>query len=170
VIFIKPQPFKSFSVKKIDCINLILPLLCTVVASRGTHSVPILHLSCLTQVSSKTKHVVHYSVKCGDIIIWEFATKKRDIGFGVLFEATEVATEKEPLPSSHESIEKKVMSILPLFRVGTHAHPTVGYHCATQDGIYEILFDNTYSRFFAKELFYRITTQSSEPNVNYLEQ
>ncbi|CAI8018557.1 hypothetical protein GBAR_LOCUS11255 [Geodia barretti] len=34
------------------------------------------------KVSSKTKHVVHYSVKCGDIIIWEFATKKRDIGFG----------------------------------------------------------------------------------------
>ena len=34
------------------------------------------------QVSSKTKHVVHYNVKCGDIIIWEFATKKRDIGFG----------------------------------------------------------------------------------------
>ena len=25
------------------------------------------------------------------------------------------------------------------------------------------------SRFFAKELFYRITTQSSEPNVNYLD-
>lgn len=122
------------------------------------------------KVSSKTKHVVHYNVKCGDIIIWEFATKKRDIGFGVLFEATEVATEQEPLPSSHESIEKKVASILPLFRVGTHAHPTIGYHCAAQDGIYEILFDNTYSRFFAKELFYRITTQSSEPNINYLEQ
>ena len=33
-------------------------------------------------MSSKTKHMVHYNVKCGDIIIWEFATKKRDIGFG----------------------------------------------------------------------------------------
>ena len=127
---------------------------------------------------------------------------------GVLFEATEVATEQEPLPSSHEvctwnpgyslvrlynwykyctymysnnynthaqicdwvkscmwagtlvawwsiyvsgflyvqSIEKKVASILPPFRVGTHAHPTIGYHCASQDGVYEILFDNTYSR------------------------
>ena len=87
-----------------------------------------------------------------------------------------MATEQDPLPSSHEvrctsrhveyilctctctcifefpsvlciqSIEKKVASILPVFRVGTHAHPTVGYHCATQDGVYEILFDNTYSR------------------------
>ena len=33
-------------------------------------------------MSSKSKHVVHYNVKSGDMIIWEFATKKRDIGFG----------------------------------------------------------------------------------------
>lgn len=33
------------------------------------------------KVSSKTKHVVHFNVKAGDVIIWEFATKKRDIGF-----------------------------------------------------------------------------------------
>ena len=117
---------------------------------------------------------------------------------GVCFEETEVATEQEPLPSSHEvhmyihiyvykntsvtwwvwcsrhihvqcvdniyncmwlllpcltvqSIEKKVASILPLFRVGTHAHPTIGYHCATQDGVYEILFDNTYSRYVTND-------------------
>lgn len=34
------------------------------------------------KISSKHKHVVHYNVKAGDIIIWEFATKKKDIGFG----------------------------------------------------------------------------------------
>ena len=33
------------------------------------------------KVSSKTKHVVHFNVRAGDVIIWEFATKKRDIGF-----------------------------------------------------------------------------------------
>ena len=38
-------------------------------------------------------------------------------------------------------------SILPIFRVGTHAHPTVGTHTAALDGIYEIIFDNTYSRY-----------------------
>lgn len=38
------------------------------------------------KVSSKTKHVVHFNVKAGDVIIWEFATKKKDIAFGkVLF-------------------------------------------------------------------------------------
>ena len=31
---------------------------------------------------SKSSHVVHFSVKAGDIITWEFATLKRDIGFG----------------------------------------------------------------------------------------
>lgn len=34
------------------------------------------------KVSSKTKHVVHFNVKAGDVIIWEFATKKKDIAFG----------------------------------------------------------------------------------------
>ena len=45
-------------------------------------NIPFPLLCYYVQVSSKTKHVVHYSVKSGDIIIWEFATKKRDIGFG----------------------------------------------------------------------------------------
>lgn len=36
----------------------------------------------VVKVSSKTKHVVHFNVKAGDVIIWEFATKKKDIAFG----------------------------------------------------------------------------------------
>ncbi len=36
----------------------------------------------ICKVSSKTKHVVHFNVKAGDVIIWEFATKKKDIAFG----------------------------------------------------------------------------------------
>lgn len=48
------------------------------------------------KVSSKTKHVVHFNVKAGDVVIWQFATKKKDIAFGVLFESTEVATEEAP--------------------------------------------------------------------------
>ena len=34
------------------------------------------------KVSSKTKHVVHFNVRAGDVIVWEFATKKKDIAFG----------------------------------------------------------------------------------------
>lgn len=34
------------------------------------------------KVSSKQVHAVPFSVKAGSIIIWEFATKKRDIAFG----------------------------------------------------------------------------------------
>ena len=48
------------------------------------------------KVSSKTKHVVHFNVKAGDVVVWQFATKKKDIAFGVLFESTEVATEEAP--------------------------------------------------------------------------
>lgn len=46
--------------------------------SRARHS--IIHY----KVSSKCKHVVHFNVKAGDLIIWEFATKKKDIGLGML--------------------------------------------------------------------------------------
>ncbi len=34
------------------------------------------------KVSSKNKHVVHFNVRAGDVIVWEFATKKKDIAFG----------------------------------------------------------------------------------------
>ena len=36
------------------------------------------------KVSSKSRHYVHFNVKAGDMFIWEFATKKKDIGFGKL--------------------------------------------------------------------------------------
>ena len=38
-------------------------------------------------------------------------------------------------------------AILPLFRVNAYARPTVGTHTATHDGVYEIIFDNAYSRY-----------------------
>ena len=39
-----------------------------------------------------------------------------------------------------------MIAILPLFRVSAHARPTVGSHTALHDGVYEIIWDNTYSR------------------------
>ncbi len=62
---------------------------------------------------------------------------------GVLFEATQVATAES---DSELSPEEKINSILPMFRVSTHTRPVFGTHTATQDGVYEIVFDNTYSR------------------------
>ena len=43
--------------------------------------------------------------------------------------------------------EKEVTAILPLFRVNAYTRPTVGTHTATHDGVYEIMFDNAYSRY-----------------------
>ncbi|KAL5488790.1 hypothetical protein EMCRGX_G017786 [Ephydatia muelleri] len=108
------------------------------------------------KVSSKQVHAVPFSVKAGSIIIWEFATKKRDIAFGVSFEPTEVVVNPTP---TQEPLHK-LIPILPTLRISSHIHPAVGYHKATQDGIYEIIWDNSYSRFFAKDLYYRITTQT----------
>ena len=131
------------------------------------------HSMVQVKVSSKSRHYVHFNVKAGDMFIWEFATKKKDIGFGLLFEPTEVAIVENPEPTdddNEESPQNKMIPILPILRVNAHSHPAIGSHTATQDGVYEILFDNSYSRFFAKELFYRITTKPSIPNEHYLNQ
>jgi hypothetical protein len=47
------------------------------------------------KVSSRSRHVVHFNVKAGDMFVWEFATKRKDISFGLSFEPTEVATQQE---------------------------------------------------------------------------
>lgn len=64
----------------------------------------------------------------------------------VLFEATQVAMEQPEEAVEDLSPEDKVVSILPMFRMNTHTRPVFGTHIATQDGVYEIIFDNTYSR------------------------
>ena len=53
-----------------------------VMAGHSRHS--MVHV----KVSSKTKHVVHFNVKAGDLIIWEFATKRKDIGLGMYDSST----------------------------------------------------------------------------------
>ena len=40
-----------------------------------------------------------------------------------------------------------MVAILPMFRVNSHGHPFLGSHTATQDGVYEIIWDNSYSRY-----------------------
>ena len=49
-------------------------------------------------------------------------------------------------PTLPQSVENKVTAILPMFRVSACARPTLGSRTAVQDGIYEIIWDNTYSR------------------------
>ena len=53
------------------------------------------------KVSSKTKHVVHFNVKAGDLIIWEFATKRKDIGLGMYDSPHHTLSYTCSLPGSH---------------------------------------------------------------------
>ncbi len=64
----------------------------------------------------------------------------------MLFEATQVAIAEPDKDTEDVSPEDKIVSILPMFRMNTHTRPVFGSHTATQDGVYEIVFDNTYSR------------------------
>jgi len=116
------------------------------------------------KVGSKSSHVVHFSVKAGDIITWEFATLKRDIGFGILFECSVVEERKieDGELSDVDSITSGygVIPILPIFKVKCDISPIFGSHEAVTDGVYVMTWDNSYSRFFAKDLYYRISTQT----------
>jgi len=53
-----------------------------------------------------------------------------------------------------------VIPILPIFKVKSNISPIFGSHEAVTDGVYVMTWDNSYSRFFAKELYYRISTQT----------
>ena len=97
------------------------------------------------KVSSKTKHVVHFNVKRGDIVIWQFATKKRDISFGILFESTEVEKEETPSEKQNDAGDT-VLHILPILRVPSHSYMFEGSHKAPSDGFYIIAWDNYFSR------------------------
>ncbi|XP_063693369.1 uncharacterized protein LOC134825152 [Bolinopsis microptera] len=116
------------------------------------------------KVGSKSSHVVHFSVKAGDVITWEFATLKRDIGFGILFECSVVEEKKceDGELTDVDSITSGygVIPILPIFKVKSNISPIFGSHEAVTDGVYVMTWDNSYSRFFAKDLYYRISTQT----------
>jgi hypothetical protein len=112
--------------------------------------------------------------------VWEFGTYKRDIAFGVLFESTAVeelpgnstpiveesedecnCSPVDPKPHPVATAQDNLFPILPEFSVNSHISPIMGSHSAITDGIYVITFDNSYSKFFSKDLYYRISTQKS---------
>ena len=76
-------------------------------------------------------------------IFWEFCTEAYDIGFGVgfLMEGAGKEKEQELLPSVRRECSEDVIT-------GTHAFST--------PGTYLFKFDNTYSMFRSKKVFYRV--------------
>ena len=76
-------------------------------------------------------------------IFWEFCTEAYDIGFGVGFLAQGAAKEEE-------------QELLPIVRRECSEDVITGSHSFSAPGTYLFKFDNTYSMFRSKKVFYRV--------------
>lgn len=110
-------------------------------------------------------YVIHVLGTC---LFWEFATETYDIGFGVSFEWTlpsseaitvDVDDEEDDSTQDGEHVEKqkqRVDEILPSIRRPCNEEVMVGSHLYPGRGVYLLKFDNSYSLFRSKTLFYRV--------------
>ncbi|KAM8834144.1 protein TMED8 isoform 1-T1 [Synchiropus picturatus] len=117
-------------------------------------------------------------------VCWEFATDGYDIGFGVYFDCSPVTSrsitvhvsessddedEEDELeaPVSNGDVEKgsksssgggssSVAEILPVYRQDSHMAVCGGSHEFAGDGTYLLKFDNSYSLWRNKTLYYRV--------------
>ncbi|XP_038147461.1 protein TMED8 [Cyprinodon tularosa] len=114
-------------------------------------------------------------------VCWEFATDGYDIGFGIYFDWTPVTSrsitvhisessddeeEEEELegPLSNDDVEKgskshtnsNLTEILPVYRQDSHLSVQGGSHDFQGEGTYLLKFDNSYSLWRNKTLYYRV--------------
>ncbi|CAL1279025.1 unnamed protein product [Larinioides sclopetarius] len=82
---------------------------------------------------------------------WEFETKNRDIDFSLLFKR-----------ESPEDMEDVVL--IPKQRIDTNDEPEQGCFKCEEVGNYTFVFDNSYSWFHSKEIYYRAIINAPKNN------
>ncbi len=119
----------------------------------------------------------------GRFLYWEFATDYYDIGFGLYFEWTispsnnvtvqvSDSSEDEDLEEGVAGDEAKAVTdiekgkanaikppcdeIIPIFRRDSHLELFAGSHIYPGRGVYLLKFDNSYSLWRSKTLYYRV--------------
>jgi len=119
----------------------------------------------------------------GRCIFWEFATDYYDIGFGLYFEWTKSQSntvtvhvsdsseddeegedggnpEKQDIEKGSRNSNKPPKpyqdEIIPIFRRDSHEEIYAGSHTYPGHGVYLLKFDNTYSLWRSKTLYYRV--------------
>uniref|UniRef100_A0A3P8X4X1 Golgi resident protein GCP60 n=1 Tax=Cynoglossus semilaevis TaxID=244447 RepID=A0A3P8X4X1_CYNSE len=113
----------------------------------------------------------------GSYLFWEFATDYYDVGFGVFFEWTDASSasvsvhvsessdeeeEDEGDPPNEEEKAKKetgkpqVDEIVPVYRRDCHEEVYAGSHQYPGRGVYLLKFDNSYSLWRSKSVYYRV--------------
>ncbi|MBN3314442.1 GCP60 protein, partial [Atractosteus spatula] len=113
----------------------------------------------------------------GSYLFWEFATDHYDIGFGVYFEWTdspntavsvhvsessedeedeEAETQSEEEKAKKNTSKPQVDEIVPVYRRDCHEEVYAGSHQYPGRGVYLLKFDNSYSLWRSKTVYYRV--------------
>ncbi|KAJ8044619.1 Golgi resident protein GCP60 [Holothuria leucospilota] len=120
----------------------------------------------------------------GKYIFWEFATDYYDIGFGLYFEWSESASNAISVHVSDSSEDEEEFKddeeggdpergskndgppldeIIPIYRRDCHQEVYAGCHKYPGRGVYLLKFDNSYSLFRSKTLYYRVYYTKDDP-------
>ena len=93
-----------------------------------------------------------YSVTGESVVVWRFGTQKRDIGFSVSYNGTEVI--------KYQRLESQIKPITGLFEVPSSGIDADGRPCDTH--AVTLKFDNSYSKLRSKGLLYstRVVTSA----------
>uniref|UniRef100_A0A8C1VFQ5 GOLD domain-containing protein n=1 Tax=Cyprinus carpio TaxID=7962 RepID=A0A8C1VFQ5_CYPCA len=104
----------------------------------------------------------------GSHLFWEFATDHYDIGFGLYFEwkdmtmpaSTETTETKEEQVEGEKQTEQGqcplVHEIVPVSRRDSHEEVYAGSHQYPGQGVHLLKFDNSYSLWRPKVVYYRV--------------
>ncbi|GFX13380.1 SEC14-like protein 2 [Trichonephila clavipes] len=93
-------------------------------------------------VEKQSKFQVPIYIQYADSILnWEYEVKINDIGFGLIAET-----------KSSDLLEKE---LIPIHKVLTELKSETGMYRCKEAGTYYIIFDNSYSWFSSKEIYYR---------------
>ncbi|XP_076313909.1 Golgi resident protein GCP60 [Tachypleus tridentatus] len=117
----------------------------------------------------------------GTCLFWEFATDSYDIGFGVYFEWTKTPgsqvsvhiSESEDDDEDEDDADQQnnltalekgtnprdqppLSIIIPVYRRDCHEEVYAGSHMYAGQGVYQLKFDNSYSLWRSKTLYYRV--------------
>lgn len=84
---------------------------------------------------------------CGPTICWMFSSEPKSISFSVVFRES----------SDTQMEQSKVL--IPLTRCNSHKETIQGQLKVRHPGLYTLIFDNSFSRFISKKVFYHLTME-----------
>ncbi|XP_076583049.1 FYVE and coiled-coil domain-containing protein 1 [Chaetodon auriga] len=84
---------------------------------------------------------------CGQTVSWMFSSEPKSISFSVVYrESTDTQVEQSKV-------------LIPLTRCNSHKETIQGQLKVRHSGLYTLIFDNSFSRFISKKVFYHLTME-----------